>query len=242
MQIRPAGQRALGGAAVASLGRRVRGFLADASALATRLATRPYASTVALVAANLALIAVFIPIGTAVFDDPAELFRELMPGTWLSVAELGFIAVIAWAIHATEFPSARVRLDNLWGISVVVFTVLAIDEALQLTIFLADGLTALGALAPAGFRDLDAFLVVVLLLAGGAALLRYGRTLLAHPRALALFAIGFCFGAASQTLDSMVAATSSEFVAEESLKLAAEPFLIGGYLVILAEIRSRTTG
>ena len=238
MQFRPASDhRALpGGERATSLRRRGRVALEWAVGIAHRLAARPYAATAALLGVNLVLIGAFIGAGELAFGDPAEFFRELMPGTWLSVAQIAFIAVIAWAVHRELFGSSRLRLDNLWGISVVVFTVFAIDEATQLTIFLADGLAALGALAPAGFKDLDAFLVTVLLLAGGAALLRYGWTLLSHPAALALLALGVVLGGASQTLDSVLSATSSEFVAEESLKLAAEPFLIGGYLVVLGRV------
>ena len=186
----------------------------------------------AILAADLVLIGLFIPTGKLVFDDPAELFRELMPGTLLSVAQLLFLAVIALAIHRHAV-GPRLRLNNLWGISVVVFTVFAIDEATQLTIFLGHALRSAGALAPAGFHDLDAFLLTILLLAGGAALLRYGRTLLSYPGAIVLLGIGFVLGAASQTLDSVLAVSSGEFVVEDSLKLAAEPFLIGGYLLIL---------
>lgn len=237
MDLRPApGHRALGGAGVASVTRRVRELIARAVAAAHRAAEQPYSTTLGLLGVNVALIGVFVAAGELVFDDPAEFFRELMPGTWLSVAQISFIAITAWAIHRTLYPAARLRLDNLWGVSVVVFAVFAIDEATQLTIFLADGLAALGALAPAGFQDLDAFLVTVVLLAGGAVLLRYGLALLSHPPALALLAIGVVLGAASQTLDSVLASTSSEFVAEESLKLVAEPFLIGGYLVALARV------
>jgi hypothetical protein len=194
------------------------------------------ATTLAIFAADLLLIGLFIPIGELVFGDPAELFRELMPGTLLSVAQLLFLAVIALAIHRQTVGASRLRLDNLWGISVVVFTVFAIDEATQLTIFLSDALSSAGALAPAGFQDLDAFLVTVLLLAGGAALMRYGTTLLSYPGALVLIGIGVVLGAASQTLDSVFAVSAGEFVAEESLKLSAEPFLIGGYLLILHRV------
>jgi hypothetical protein len=37
----------------------------------------------------------------------------------------------------------------------------------------------------------------------------------------------------------VVAVSSSEFVAEETLKLAAEAFLIGGFLVALRDLRDR---
>ena len=233
----------MGGAEAASHPRRAHGLLQSCVALAERLAPHALLTTFSLLVANLALIGVFVATGEVLFGDPAELFRELMPGTLLSVAQLAFVAVIAWAIHRALFPDRGLRLDNLWGLSVVVFTVFAIDEATQLTIFLADGLTALGALAPAGFSDLDAFLVTVLLLAGGVALARYAWTLRSHRAALVLLAIGVALGAASQTLDSLLSSTSSEFVAEESLKLAAEPFLIGGYLVVLGRVlRSRRPG
>jgi hypothetical protein len=216
--------------------------LERALALADRAAERPYRSAVLLLAANLVAIGLFIAAGEVLFADPAEFFRELMPGTWLSFAQIAFIAVVALAIHRELIPGARIRIDNFWGISVVVFSIFAIDEATQATIFLADGLAALGALAPGGFKDLDAFLLTVLLVAGGAALLRYGWTLLRYPAALVLLVVGVAIGAGSQLLDSTLASTSSEFVAEESLKLAAEPFLIGGYLVVLYAVLRRREG
>lgn len=200
---------------------------------AERAAARPLTATARLLAINLLAITTFILVGDLVFADPAEMFRELMPGTLLSVAQLAAVAVIAWAVHR-ELVGPRLRLDNFWGMSVAVFAVFAADEATQLTIFLGDALASAGALAPAGFRDLDAFLLTVLLLAGGAALVRYGRVLLADPASLALLGIGVVLAGCSQALDSVLASTSGEFVAEESLKLSAEPFLIGGYLLALA--------
>src|SRR5215211_3592878 len=44
-----------------------------------------------LLTLNLGLAALFVAIGQLVFGDRAELFRELMPGTWLSFAELVFV-------------------------------------------------------------------------------------------------------------------------------------------------------
>jgi hypothetical protein len=206
---------------------------------ALEVAARPYRSTLVLLALNVALVALFVPAGRALFSDPAELLRELMPGTWLSFAELSFVALVAWTIHAELSGSPRLRFESFWGLSAIVFAVFAIDEITQLTIFLGDGLTALGALAPAGFRDLDAFLLTVMFLAAGAVLLRYARDLLAHPPAIALLGAGVMLGAASQGLDSIFPATSGEFVAEESLKLAAEPFIIGAYLVVLHRVVKR---
>ncbi len=78
------------------------------------------------------------------------------------------------------------------------------------------------------------------LLAAGALLLGYGRDLLPHRAAIALLGVGVVLGAASQGLDSVLASTSGEFVAEESLKLAAEPFILGGYLVVLYRVAART--
>jgi hypothetical protein len=204
-------------------------------------AERPLAATFAVLGLNVVLGAIFIAIGEALFADPAELFRELMPGTWLSFAELLFIAAVALAIQLETTGSRRVHLDNLWGLSAVIFLVFAVDEITQATIFIADALGELGALAPGGFKDLDSFLLAVLFLAAAAAMLRFAGQLLAHPPALALFAVAVLLGAGSQTLDSLVPATQSEFVAEESLKLAAEAFLIGGYLLILQRVRRRRT-
>jgi hypothetical protein len=207
--------------------------------LALEAAARPYRSALALLALNAVLLVLFIPAGSVLFSDPAEFLRELMPGTWLSFAELALVAAVAWTIHWELSGSPRLRIDSFWALSAIVFAVFAIDEITQLTIFLADGLTALGALAPAGFRDLDAFLLTVMFLAAGAALLRYGRDLLAHPPAIALLGAGVLLGAASQGLDAVFAATSGEFVAEESFKLAAEPFIVGGYLVVLHRLVAR---
>ena len=156
-----------------------------------------------------------------------------MPGTWLSFAELLFVAVIAWAIQQAAFGTRRLRADNLWGLSAAAFAIFAFDEITQFTVFLSQALTSLGALAPEGFRDLDAFLLTVLFLAAAAAMVRHARDLLPHRAAIVMLAAGVALGAASQTLDSVLASTSNEFVLEEGLKLAAEPFLIGGYLLVL---------
>jgi hypothetical protein len=208
-----------------------------AERLAARGATRPYRATLLVMGLNVVLGVAFVALGQLLFSDPAELFRELMPGTWLSFVELLFIAAVALLIQREVSGEARLRLDNLWGLSAAVFLVFAVDEITQATIFLADLLTAVGALAPAGFKDLDAFLLVVLFLAAGVAMLRYAGELLAHPPAAALLCVGLLLGAASQTLDSTLATTESEFVAEESLKLAAEAFIVGGFLLVLHRVR-----
>jgi hypothetical protein len=215
------------------------GLRSRAEHLALEAASRPYRSMLVLLAVNLGFVALFVPAGELLFSDPAEFLRELMPGTWLSFAELSLIAIVAWTIHLELTGSPRLRLNSFWALSAIVFAVFAFDEITQLTIFLADGLTALGTLAPAGFRDLDAFLLTVMFLAAGALLLRYGRDLLPHPAAIALLGAGVVLGVASQGLDSVLASTSGEFVAEESLKLAAEPFILGGYLVVLYRVGAR---
>ena len=206
---------------------------------AREAAAHPSRSTLIVLALNAVLAVLFVLVGQALFSDPAEMFRELMPGTWLSFAELGAVAITAWAIHTELSGTRRLRLNSFWSLSVLVFGLFAFDEITQLTIFLADGLGALGALAPDGFRDLDAFLLTVLFLATGAVLLRYARELLRYPSALALLAVGVLLGAASQGLDSLLRVTSAEFVAEESLKLAAEAFILGGYLTVLNRVLRR---
>jgi hypothetical protein len=217
----------------ARLGRLWDRFLDRAHRLAIALAARPYRAIGTVLLLNVALIATFILAGEVLFSDRAELFRELMPGTWLSFAELLFVAVIAWSIQLAARGTRRIRLDNFWGLTAAVFAVFAFDEITQLTVFLSHALTSLGALAPAGFRDLDAFLLTILFLAAAAAMLRHIGDLLPHRAAIVVLAIGVALGAASQTLDSVLKSTSGEFVAEETLKLSAEPFLIGGFLLVL---------
>ena len=203
-------------------------------------AARPYIATLRILILNAVLAAACVGLGHLLFADSRELFRELMPATLVSFLELLFLAAVAWTINVAVAAPNRPRVDNLWGLSAVVFLVFAVDEITQATIFLADLLAAAGALAPAGFKDLDAFLLVILFLAAGLVLLRHAGEVLAHPPALALLCIGVLLGMGSQTLDSLLPATEQEFVAEESLKLAAEAFLIGGYLVVLHRVTRRS--
>jgi hypothetical protein len=207
-----------------------------ADRLAAAAAVRPYRSMLAILSVNLVLVALFAPIGAALFSDPAELFRELMPATWLSTAELVFIAVVAWGIHVRVTGVHRLRLDNFWGLSAAFFAFFAMFELTDASHFTSELLYTAGTLEPAGFRDLDAFLLTVIFLSAAAALMRNVKDVLPHRRALVLFGIGVLLAAGSQTLDSLVAVSSGEFVAEETLKLAAEPFLIGGFLVVLQRV------
>jgi hypothetical protein len=238
VDVRWGGADGVGAAAEIEEGRWAR-LVARADRLATGAAARPYLAAGALLALNLALIAIFVPLGAVVFSDPAELFREVMPATWLSFAELAFVAAVAWAVHLRVTGPPRRGFDDFWGLSAMVFGFFAVAEILPIAHFLSDGLEAAGALAPAGFHDLDAFLLTVVFLAAGAALLRYAGDVLPYRGTLLLFAIGVLLGAASQALDSAFDPSSREFVAEEALKLAAEPFFIGGFLLALHRVLSR---
>jgi NAD(P)-dependent dehydrogenase (short-subunit alcohol dehydrogenase family) len=64
------------------------------------------------------------------------------------------MAAAAWAIYRAVTGADRLRLNNFWALSVVVFCVFAIDEITQATIFLADALAAAGAVVVGS--DLDA--------------------------------------------------------------------------------------
>jgi hypothetical protein len=75
--------------------------------------------------------------------------------------------------------------------------------------------------------------------ATGAALLHNARDVLPYRGTLVLFAVGVCSAPARQALDSVVAVSSGELVAEETLKLAAEAFLIGGFLAALHQVQGR---
>lgn len=86
-------------------------------------------------------------------------------------------------------------------------------------------------------------MLLVLLFAGcGLLLASRAAVLLKHPVTLLLLGVGAVIGAASQALDSFVTPTKWEFVAEESLKLTAEPFFLAGFLVALAAVLPRQAG
>jgi hypothetical protein len=126
----------------ARIGRRWDRLIDRGHRLAVDAATRPYRATGAILLLNGALIAAFILVGDLLFSDPAELFRELMPGTWLSFAELLFVAVIAWSIQVASRGERRIRLNNFWGLTAAVFAIFAFDEIMQLTVFLMLALIA----------------------------------------------------------------------------------------------------
>jgi hypothetical protein len=207
---------------------------ASADRLALEASACPYLFTIALLGLNLALVACFAIAGQELFADRVELFRELMPGTWLSAALLLFVAAAAWAVHVRAEPQGR--LAGFWALSAIVFTLFAIHELTQPTVFLMHFLADRGVASPGFFNDLDAFFLTVLLVIAVALLLRYAGALLAHRSAIALLAAGVLIGAASEALDALVTPSAWESVAEESLKLVAEPFLIGGYLVALRDV------
>jgi hypothetical protein len=85
-------------------------------------------------------------------------------------------------------------------------------------------------------------LVSALLVGLAVVVLSRARALLAHPWALALLVAGGALGAASQTLDALWPVSAWGFVVEDGLKSIAEPFIIVGFLVVLATHRGdRTT-
>jgi hypothetical protein len=199
-------------------------------------ARRPVATALGLLALNLALVACFVAVGSLAFGDRAELFRELMPGTWLSFGLLCFAASLAWALHLRTRDCRR-WWETFWGLSAAAFALFAFDEITQAAIWISALLEhGFGARATGGFHDLEA--VLLTLLFAGVALLLLPRALVLrrHLAALALFAMAVLLGAASQGLDSFAAATSWEFVTEESLKLAAEAFFVGGFLAALRDV------
>jgi hypothetical protein len=217
-------------------------LLAALDRLATSAAREPLGWLLALLVLNLGLAACFTALGILIFNDRAEFFRELMPGTWLSFAELTLIAVIAWSIHErTAEGSGWRRYDDFWALSTGVFLVLAFDEITQATVFIADWLANVADLSPAaGFRDLDAVLISLLLLGSLLVLAPRAIVLKDHWRSLVLFAIGAGLGVYSEALDAFMKSTSSEFALEETFKLAAEPFLIAGYLMALYDVLYRS--
>jgi len=207
-----------------------------ADATAVRFSARTGAVLGWLLAANVALAAAGVAVGTFLFDDPALYFRELMPGTLLSAAHILAAAVAARAIHARDRRGRRWH-QSFWGLSSVLLTVLVVVELAQPTIFLSKWVQKdLGLRAPSGIADVDGFLVTFLL--AGVALILAARALdlLRYPRAVALFACAAALGGTSQFIDATFRVSAWEFVVEDSVKALAGPFLLAGYLVALAAV------
>ena len=205
--------------------------------LAVRGAQRPLRALALLLGINLALAALFAGAGL-VAGDEALFFRELAPGTWLSFAQLLFIAAAAGAIHRRA--GARAWHQTFWGLCGAIFLVFAFDEITQATIFLSHALEdGFGLTAASGFHDLQAVLLTLGFATAALVLLPRAMVLRHHPAALCLFAAAALLGAASQSLDSFAPTTRAEFVAEESLKLVAEAFFVGGFLVALRDVLAR---
>lgn len=205
------------------------GLLERLDAHAVAASRRPLMLPAFLVGINLALLPLFIGAGLAL-GDQALLLREGAPGTFLSFALLLAVAVSARAVFLRDGAT-------FWRLSAAVFLVFAIDEITQAGMFLSEWLGAEFGLGPAsGFNDLDSVLLVILFAGCGLLLASRAAVLLRYPKTLLLLAVGALIGAASQALDSFVAPTKWEFVAEESLKLTAEPFFIAAFLVALAAV------
>lgn len=216
-----------------------RRLLARGDALAVELAARPLRAFGVLLALDLALAACFALLGPVVFDDRAALFRELAPATLISFAQLLLIAATAHALHVRETAGLAWH-RSFWGLSAVVFLVFAFDEITQTAIFVGDLLEDGLGLSPAGgFHDIEAVLLVLLFAGAGLALLPRIAILLRHPVTVGMFAVAVALGAASQMLDSFAPATAWEFVAEETLKLSAGAFFVGGFLVALRDVLSK---
>jgi hypothetical protein len=188
-----------------------------------------------LVGINLALLPVFVGAGLAL-GDQALLLREGAPGTVLSFALLVAVAVAARAVFLRDGAV-------FWRLSAVVFAVFAFDEITQAGMFLSEWLGGEFGVAPAsGFNDLDSVLLVLLFAGCGLLLASRAAVLFKYPLTLLLLVIGAVIGAGSQALDSFVTPTEWEFVAEESLKLMAEPFFIAAFLAALAIVLRRQGG
>jgi hypothetical protein len=218
------------------MGRRIAAWRQELDRLAFAASARPYRTLTLILAINLAAMTLFVAAGELLFGDPAEFFRELMPGTWWSGVQLLFIAAIAWGIHRRLYADAHRRLGSFWALAAIFFLIFALDEVTQATIFLADLFTALGAVAPQGFHDIDALLLGLLFLTAALVLLPYLGDLLRHPAAVAVLLPGIALGVASQALDTLGSPSAAHIITEECLKLGAEAWLIGGFLVALRAV------
>ena len=206
-----------------------------ADGVAVRLAEQPWRALAVFLAVDMVLAALFVAAGLAVFGDQAEMFREFMPGTYLSFLQLLLIAAAAWAVHRRTEPGARWH-TTFWGLVTVAFLVFSFDEITQSLIFISHGLEDLGLRSTGGFHDLEAVLLTLMFAGVALILLPRSLVLFRYPRTLAMLVVAVPLGVASQGLDSFAPATRWEFVAEETVKLGAEAFLIGAFLLALREV------
>ena len=228
--------------AVSGLRARVRHWSERADALAVQRSAVPLRTLFGLLAVTFVLAALGLGTGLLLRDDPAAWFREGMPGTWLSAALLLAAAAAARAVYRRE-AGAPAWHASFWGLSAAILSVLFVVELTQPTVYAGHWLEdRAGAVAPFGITNVDAVLLIMLLATVFLLLARRALVLLQHPRALALFALTGALAVASQALDSFWPVSNWEFVAEESLKATAEPFLITAYLVALRGVLSRETG
>ena len=207
------------------------GLLERLDAYAVAASRRPLMLPAFLVGINLALLPLFVGVGLAV-GDQAFLLREAAPGTFLSTALLLAVAVSARAVYLRDGAT-------FWRLSAAVFLVFAINEITQAGMFLSELLGEFGLGPASGFNDLDSVLLVILFAGCGLLLASRSAVLLRYPKTLLLLAAGAVIGAGSQALDSFVTPTKWEFVAEETLKMIAEPFFIAAFLVALAAVLRR---
>lgn len=220
-----------------ALGATGRSLVEVSDRLAMRMSVRPLPTLAALIGLSLSLSVCFAVAGRLVGDD-ALFFRELAPGSWVSFAGLLLIAATAGAIHRRD-GAGRHWHQTFWGLAAAAFLVFAFDEITQSAIYFSHLLETFGLTATGGFHDLEAVLLTLGFVAVGLVLLPRAAVLRHHPLALCLLALAVLIGAASQGLDSFARATTSEFVAEETLKLLAEAVFAGGFLVALRDVAAR---
>lgn len=213
----------------------IRRWSERADELAVEHAADPIRAMRLMLALTVAALAIGIPLGVLVHDDAALWLREGMPGTWLSAAMLLAAGAAARAIHRRE-PGAPRTLASFWGLSGAILAVLAVVELLQPTQFAGVWLRDhAGAVAPFGIENVDAVLMIVLLIGVGLLLAPRAPVLLRHRKALGLMSVAVAVGVVCQGIDSVVPVGMVEFIVEDGLKALGEPFLVAGYLVALRD-------
>lgn len=218
---------------------RVHRWSRRADDLAVEHAAAPWRALRLLLAASIAGLAVGVPAGILIRDDPALWLREGMPGTWLSGLMLLAAAAAARAAFRRERGHRRWH-SSFWGLSAAILGALTAVELLQPTIYVGHWLEdRFGASAPLGIHGVDAVLLMVLMAAVLLALAPRVLVLRHHPRAALLLCVAGVCAVASQGLDSFMPVGEWQFVAEDGLKALGEPFLIAGYLVALRTMLDR---
>lgn len=191
-----------------------------------------------LIAFDLVLSAALAGSGYLLFGpgQQHQLFRDLGPGSWLSVFHISFVGLLGVLI-ARRTGGARQRWNNFWLLSGVGFLLLSLDAPFDLHGKIGSVVEQIGPFEhPLGFHRASDAVLGVYFLAGAAVVMLQYRQLLATPAAFLRFVLGGAFAVGTIAVDGFGPDGSWTSVFEETLELVAGAWLVGAYAARYREI------